>query len=246
MRMRFPMSMRMAIRWRPIHPNANWIPMQMRFSADDDSDSDSGTRSTVPMWLPGRRRRAAVASSSIPIRAALRAGAGPVAASVFDDEFFRTRASACGQRSSRSSRPQCGEPGAREVRLFAGASASPAGPPRAMNSTFRRSFATAIECDHAQPRSQPELINAVASDGHRTPVEGESSFEAPGSEPASGIAPPSDSRVVECSVECVLRCGLEWSLASLQVNFLPPAGFIDIEENCRIVDRVGKRIAPEL
>ncbi len=98
---------------------------------DDDSDSDSGTRSTAPDVVAGDEdAEPQFASSSNPqFERPSEPELVPVAASVFDDEFFRTpRVRLRPAVEPDPAGPSVAEPGAREVRLFAGASASPAGP----------------------------------------------------------------------------------------------------------------------
>jgi cell division protein FtsZ len=98
---------------------------------DDDSDSDSGTRSTAPDGVAGDEdAEPQFASSSNPqAERPSEPELVPVAASVFDDEFFRTpRVRLRPAVEPDPADPSVAEPGTREVRLFAGASASPAGP----------------------------------------------------------------------------------------------------------------------
>ena len=98
---------------------------------DDDSDSASGTRSTAADGVAGEEdAEPQFASSSNPqAERPSEPELVPVAASVFDDEFFRTpRVRLRPAVEPDPADPSVAEPGTREVRLFAGASASPAGP----------------------------------------------------------------------------------------------------------------------
>ena len=98
---------------------------------DDDADSDSGTRSTAPDGVAGEEDAGPqFASSSNPqFERPSEPELAPVAASVFDDEFFRTpRVRLRPAVEPDPADPSVANPGTREVRLFAGASASPAGP----------------------------------------------------------------------------------------------------------------------
>ena len=98
---------------------------------DDDADSDSGTRSTAPDGVAGEEDAGPqFASSSNPqFERPSEPELVPVAASVFDDEFFRTpRVRLRPAVEPDPADPSVANPGTREVRLFAGASASPAGP----------------------------------------------------------------------------------------------------------------------
>ena len=98
---------------------------------DDDADSDSGTRSTAPDVAAGEEDAGPqFASSSNPqFERPSEPELVPVAASVFDDEFFRTpRVRLRPAVEPDPADPSLADPGTREVRLFAGASASPAGP----------------------------------------------------------------------------------------------------------------------
>ncbi len=98
---------------------------------DDDADSGAGTRSTAPDGVAGEEdTEPQFASSSNPqFERPSEPELVPVAASVFDDEFFRTpRVRLRPAVEPDPADPSVAEPGTREVRLFAGASASPAGP----------------------------------------------------------------------------------------------------------------------
>ena len=98
---------------------------------DDDADSGAGTRSTAPDGVAGEEdAEPQFASSSNPqFERPSEPELVPVAASVFDDEFFRTpRVRLRPAVEPDPADPSVAEPGTREVRLFAGASASPAGP----------------------------------------------------------------------------------------------------------------------
>ena len=98
---------------------------------DEDADSDSGTLSTAPDGVAGEEDAGPqFASSSNPqFERPSEPELVPVAASVFDDEFFRTpRVRLRPAVEPDPADPSGAEPGTREVRLFAGASASPAGP----------------------------------------------------------------------------------------------------------------------
>ncbi|MGA2897121.1 MAG: cell division protein FtsZ [Acidobacteriaceae bacterium] len=98
---------------------------------DDDADSGAGTRSTAPDGVAGEEdAEPQFASSSNPqFERPSEPELVPVAASVFDDEFFRTpRVRLRPAVEPDPADPSVADPGTREVRLFAGASASPAGP----------------------------------------------------------------------------------------------------------------------
>jgi cell division protein FtsZ len=98
---------------------------------DDDADSGAGTRSTAPDGVAGEEdTEPQFASSSNPqFERPSEPELVPVAASVFDDEFFRTpRVRLRPAVEPDPADPSVADPGTREVRLFAGASASPAGP----------------------------------------------------------------------------------------------------------------------
>ena len=98
---------------------------------DEDADSGAGTRSTAPDGVAGEEDAGPqFASSSNPqFERPSEPELVPVAASVFDDEFFRTpRVRLRPAVEPDPADPSLADPGTREVRLFAGASASPAGP----------------------------------------------------------------------------------------------------------------------
>jgi cell division protein FtsZ len=103
---------------------------------DEDADSDSGTRSTASGPLAGDEDAGPQFDSAFHPQAgrASEPELVPVAASVFDDEFFRTPrvrlrpATVPDLAAPDPAGSSLAEPGTREVRLFAGASASPAGP----------------------------------------------------------------------------------------------------------------------
>jgi cell division protein FtsZ len=98
---------------------------------DEDADSGAGTRSTAPDGVAGEEdAEPQFASSSNPqFERPSEPELVPVAASVFDDEFFRTpRVRLRPAVEPDPADPSVADPGTREVRLFAGASASPAGP----------------------------------------------------------------------------------------------------------------------
>jgi len=103
---------------------------------DEDADSDSGTRSTASGPLAGDEDAGPQFDSAFHPQAgrASEPELVPVAASVFDDEFFRTPrvrlrpATMPDLAAPDPAGSSLAEPGTREVRLFAGASASPAGP----------------------------------------------------------------------------------------------------------------------
>ena len=103
---------------------------------DEDADSGAGTHSTAPDVVDGDEdAEPQFASSSNPqFERPFEPELVPVAASVFDDEFFRTPrvrlrpATMPDLAAPDPADPSLAEPGTREVRLFAGASASPAGP----------------------------------------------------------------------------------------------------------------------
>ncbi len=142
---------------------------------DDDADSDAGTRSTAPDGVAGEEDAGPqFASSSIPN------SSGPPSRSWFrwpppssTTSSSARRASACGQRSSPiQPTPAWPIPARASSASSPGPAPLPRGPPRAMNSTSRRSFAAAIEHRRGSfAGSRPELCNAVASGGHKTPVE---------------------------------------------------------------------------